>query len=143
MRATSFILAAAMALTASIQPAKSEERSVVSVTMVQLLTSPERYDGKRIRVIGILNLEFEGTALYLRPNDASTIPTNYKNGFWISIPAETYKAKKALHRKPVILEGTFDVSLKGHLSGWQAGITDISQLALWSGPIPSTLQWKQ
>jgi hypothetical protein len=143
MKASSSILAATMALIALSPLANAEALPAVSATMVQLLTSPEKYDGKRIRVIGILNLEFEGTALYLRPNDATTIPTNYKNGFWIRIPVGTYKAKKPLHRKPVILEGTFDVSQKGHLSGWPAGITDISHLTLWTGPIPSTLQWKQ
>ena len=35
------------------------------VSMVQLIATPEKFDGKFVRVHGFLNLGFEGDSLYL------------------------------------------------------------------------------
>ena len=41
----------------------------IDVSMVQLLATPEKYDGKLVRVIGVGNLEFEGNYLSLNKED--------------------------------------------------------------------------
>ena len=34
----------------------------VSVSVIQLIATPDRFDGKRVQVIGFLKFEFEGNA---------------------------------------------------------------------------------
>jgi len=57
--------------------AKSSEPTDVSV--VQLIANPQQYDGKQVRLIAFLNLEFEGNALYLHREDfdKSILPTQF------------------------------------------------------------------
>jgi hypothetical protein len=38
---------------------------VEEVSLIQLIATPERYHGKFVEVIGYMNLEFEGNAIYL------------------------------------------------------------------------------
>jgi hypothetical protein len=40
--------------------------------MIQLIANPQAWDGKHVRVIGFLRLEFEGDALYLHREDLRT-----------------------------------------------------------------------
>ena len=35
-----------------------------NISLIRLIATPEKYDGKRIQVIGYLHIEFEGTAIY-------------------------------------------------------------------------------
>ena len=60
----------------------------ISVSAIQLISTPEKYDGKVIRVIGYLNLEFEGTALYCYKSDFEN--RIYKNSIWLEIPKKEY-----------------------------------------------------
>ncbi len=36
-----------------------------NTSLIRLIATPEKYDGKTIQVIGYLHLEFEGDAIYL------------------------------------------------------------------------------
>ena len=40
-----------------------------SVSLIELIGNPAKYDGKLVRVYGFLHLEFEGEALYLHRED--------------------------------------------------------------------------
>jgi hypothetical protein len=52
------------------------------VTLVQLIANPEKFDGRLIRVIGFLRLEFEGDVLYLHREDFEKQLT--ENGLWLN-----------------------------------------------------------
>ena len=68
------LLAIAFATVAAIHfgSKKTANRNrVEDVTIIQLLATPEKYDGQRIRVVGVGNLEFEGNAIYLSKEDLS------------------------------------------------------------------------
>jgi hypothetical protein len=39
------------------------------VSLVRLMATPEKYDGKAVQVVGFLRLEFEGNGLYLHQED--------------------------------------------------------------------------
>lgn len=58
-----------------------------TVTTNQLISKPEDYEGKVVHVVGYLNLEFEGTALYTSKSDDDK--HYYKNSIWLSISKKT------------------------------------------------------
>ena len=101
--------------------------------MVQLLATPERYDGHRVRVIGFVHLEFEGDAVYLHREDfeASLV----KNALWVSfrpgVPAAQASRSDAMSDKYVLLEGTFDATDRGHMGLFGGTIKDISRADPW------------
>lgn len=109
-------------------PASAAEPTDVSI--VQLIASPEKFDGKLIRVIGFLRLEFEGDALYLHRED-------YENGImedalWVDVNSEMTEQAKALNMKYVPLEGIFSSSDHGHMGMFQGTITKIRRAQFWS-----------
>jgi len=46
---------------ATLLVAPIQAQQPTDVTLIQLIANPEKFDGKLIRVIGFLRLEFEGT----------------------------------------------------------------------------------
>src|SRR5215471_15964166 len=61
---------------------QASTKSAELVSMVQLIASPEKFDGKVVQVIGFLRLEFEGDVLYLHADDYKNRIN--KNGLWVS-----------------------------------------------------------
>lgn len=113
---------------------RDEENSAneyaINVSMVQLLATPEKYDGKLVRVIGVGNLEFEGDSLSLNKED-------YEHGtgssIWLELgeKAISYKEAKEYNGKYVIVEGFFDKDDCGHFDMFRGSIKDISRYDLW------------
>ncbi len=64
-----------------------------NISLIRLIATPERYDGKVIQVEGFLNLEFEGNAIYLHKEDYEN--SLCKNGFWVDFSDEI-KSKKQI-----------------------------------------------
>jgi hypothetical protein len=75
----------------------------INISMVALLSSPERYDGKLVRTIGFLHLEFEGNALYLHEEDYLHRIT--KNALELSLSKEQEERYKRLSTKYVVIDG--------------------------------------
>lgn len=102
----------------------------IDVSMVQLLTSPEKYDGKLVRVIGVGNLEFEANHLSLSKEDHTY---NTGNSIWIELgeKAISYEEAKKYNGKYVIVEGFFDKDDKGHFGMFCGAIKNISRYQLW------------
>ncbi len=101
----------------------------VNATMVQLIANPQKFDGKLIRVIGFLRLEFEGNVLYLHRED-------YENnilgdGIWVNVTPEMKKQSDALNMNYVLLEGFFTSRDRGHMSLWSGTITQIRRAQPW------------
>ena len=81
------------------------------LSMVQLITTPQKYDQQRVRVVGFLHVGFESSALYLSESDGKHSVT--KNALWIdSAEVDVYRG---MHKKYVLLEGVFDAAHHGHL----------------------------
>lgn len=109
-------------------PARAEEPT--NVTMIQLIANPDGFNGKLIRVIGFLRIEFEGNVLYLHRED-------YENGIlgdgiWVDVTPEMMKQDKSLNTKYVLLEGVFSSSDHGHMGVWRGTITKIRRAEFWS-----------
>jgi hypothetical protein len=108
-------------------PVKAEEP--VDVTLVQLIANPEKFDGKLVRVIGFLRLEFEGNVLYLHREDYENAILG--DGVWVDVTPEIAKQTKALNMHYVLLEGIFSSSDRGHMGMWSGAIKKIRRAELW------------
>jgi hypothetical protein len=95
-----------------------------SVSIVQLIATPEKYDGKVVQVMGFLRLEFEGNAIYLHEDDYKHAIT--KNGLMVVSNAEIDAKADKLNLHYVVLEGTFDANDHGNKGLNSGTITNIT-----------------
>jgi hypothetical protein len=85
-----------------------------SVSMLQLIANPDKFDGKQVGVIGFLRLEFEGNELFLHQDDCTYGIA--KNGIEVNVNS-TMKADAAeLNMHYVLLVGTFNATKPGYVS---------------------------
>jgi hypothetical protein len=100
------------------------------VSMISLIATPEKYEGRQIRIIGYLNLEFEGNGIYLHKDDYEYgIP---KNGLWVEMSMDSIQLpqiKKCI-KNYVLIEGTFDLG-EGHMGAFSGSIKNITRLEVW------------
>lgn len=100
------------------------------VTMIQLIATPEKYDGQLVRVIGVGNLEFEGNCISLSKED---LKYGVGNSIWIELgeKAISYEEARKFNGEYVIIEGTFDKDDCGHMDMFCGSIKNISRYELW------------
>jgi hypothetical protein len=110
-------------------PAQARTTQPLSVSMVALLASPQKYDGKLIRVIGVLGIQFESNALYLHEEDYEFGIT--KNSFFVRLTEEQERKFRALDKKHVIVEGMFSANGPEAREMTSGAIFDISRLEEW------------
>lgn len=103
-----------------------------NISIIKLISTPEKYDGKQVQVIGYLNLEFEGNAIYLHKEDYSKGIS--QNGFWVNFSKEIAEKKnlKDYNKKYVIIVGTFDMNARGHMGMFGGTIKNITRLDSWN-----------
>jgi len=93
------------------------------VSIIQLIANPAQYHGKKVIVSGFLNIEFEGTAIYLHRDDCTF--SQYSNGLWCSINEAKYGK---FNRRYVIMEGVFNRDMRGHMGLWSGSIEKIDRV---------------
>jgi len=100
------------------------------VTMVQLIATPDKYDGELVRVIGIGNLEFEGNCISLSKED---LKYGIGNSIWIELGerAISYEEAQKYNGEYVIIEGIFDKDDCGHMDMFCGSIKSINRYELW------------
>ena len=94
--------------------------------MVQLIATPEKFDGKTIQVVGFLRLEFEGNALYLHREDYDH--GIYRNAIWVDFPADQDAQKVNGHY--VFLQGIFEPTYTATWICFRSTITNITRAFL-------------
>jgi hypothetical protein len=99
------------------------------VSIVQLLASPEKFDGKFVRVFGFLRLEFEGDALYLHREDYTQGLT--RNGVWVDRTEIVERAAKKLNMHYVLIEARFDAKNHGHMGLWGGALRETTRIIPW------------
>ena len=117
-------------------------------SLIELIARPELYDGKRVRVIGFVNFEFEGNALYVSQEDWLQGIT--PNGVWLdpqlALPAgierDTTSPYYRPNRRYALLEGKFHGGPGGHLSMWSGSIDSITRIQAW-GRAPESVSARQ
>jgi hypothetical protein len=110
-----------------VAPMKAEEPT--DVTLVQLVANADKFDGKLIRVIGFLRLEFEGNVLYLHREDYENALLG--NGIWVDVTPTMEKQRTALNMNYVLLEGVFGSHDRGHMGMWSGAIRQIRRAEVW------------
>ena len=102
-----------------------------NTSLISLIATPEKYNEKKVQVIGYLHLEFEGTAIYFHKEDYEK--GILENSFWVNFSDKLAK-KKSLQDysdKYVIIIGTFKMKDKGHLGLFSGTIDNIVRLDAW------------
>lgn len=96
-------------------------------SLIRLISNPDKFNGKLIRVEGFLTIAFEGTVMYFHKEDYDH--GLYENGIWIEISKEDIVSDKfsSLNKKYVLLEGTFNSSNKGHFGKYSGAIEKITR----------------
>jgi hypothetical protein len=95
-----------------------------AVSIIQLISSPDAYDGKLVQVFGFVRFEFEGSAIYLHQEDYKQ--GLYKNSLWLSMGEQ-----KELDQKYALIEGIFNARNHGHLGLCSGSIEKVSRSMPW------------
>lgn len=99
--------------------------------MVQLIAEPEQFHGKRIAVVGFLNIEFEGNALYLHREDFRNRIGD--NAIGVNVTPNWLPKTQCRNQGYVRLVGIFNAKNTGHMGGHSAGsIEEIELCRQWS-----------
>ncbi|WP_295203798.1 hypothetical protein [uncultured Chryseobacterium sp.] len=101
------------------------------ISMLRLIVTPEKYHNKTVQVIGYLNLEFEGNAIYFHQEDYEK--GSLRNGMWVDFNEDLVHKKdlKKYNKKYVIIVGKFDMNSKGHMGMFGGSLKNISRLDEW------------
>ena len=101
-------------VTLAVGAALADDVNVCS--LVNLIATPERYSGKKIRTYGFATMEFEGHAIFLSKADADH--NVLVNSIWLDLTStsKTIEDLSHLDGAYVIVEGVFDSANRGHLS---------------------------
>ena len=99
----------------------------VNVSMTELIATPERYHGVKVRLTAVGNLEFEGN--YITTDKEAW--ENYTNDrIWIELGEELepyYERLQRYNGEYVIIEGVFDMYDKGQFEMFQGTLHDVDR----------------
>jgi hypothetical protein len=95
----------------------------INVSMINLIATPEKFEGKLISVVGFLAIESEDARLFLSEEDyRQYIP---ENGVFIDVNKEVSRNMEKVDRHYVSLVGVFKQKGAGVSVGSNSEITDI------------------
>ena len=99
----------------------------IDLSLIQLLANPEKYEGRRVRLVGVAHFEFEEAVLYLHREDEAVM--NSRNAIWIGGKAGYTEADyKNLSGAFVYVEGIFTGKAHGHLGAFPGELKDVRRL---------------
>ena len=103
---------------------------VVDVSMTELIATPERYHGVKVRLTAVGNLDFEGNCI----SASKEAWENYTNDrIWIELGEELALHAERLRRyngEYVIIEGVFNMYDKGHFAMFQGALHNVTRYDL-------------
>lgn len=95
----------------------------ISVSLINLIATPERYHKRKIHVEGFLHLGFEDNGLYLNKEDCKYLIT--QNSLWVDVSREQAEQFAKGQDKYVVVRGTFSSIHKGHYGSWSGSIENV------------------
>lgn len=119
-------------------PSPVDQQPVCDVSMIEVIANPDIWDGKRVRLIGFMHLEFESNGLYLGKSDFEIGLS--KNGLWIDtessrVPLETLSKCAGDY---ALVEGVFRSGPSGHFGMWSGEMTQIIRCMEWRPRTPGS-----
>ena len=121
-------LCACMCGTIGVGPSTSMP-AATKVSLVSLIANPQQFNGRRVRVVGVLRLELEGSALYLHREDYSERLTSNAVALEFG-PDGPAPDVSRLAGDYVALQGIFDGENRGHLGNY-GGVIKVELVASW------------
>ena len=107
-----------------------ESDYAVDVSIAELIATPERYHGVKVRLTAVGNLDFEGN--YISASKEAW--ENYTNDrIWIELGEELALHAERLRRyngEYVIIEGVFNMYDKGHFAMFQGALHHVTRYDL-------------
>lgn len=98
-------------------------------SLIELISSPERFRGRWVRIIGYVVLEFEGNAVYLHEEDF--VHGIVRNALWLEVDSS---GPPPLTRPGyAIVEGRFAADMHGHMGLFSGALTEIRRVSPWAG----------
>jgi hypothetical protein len=99
-----------------------------NISMINLIASPEKYNGKKIKIIGFVNAEFGKNGVYLSKDDYEN--SIYKNGILISQPESVRKniLDKNLDKRYMYIEGTFKMNEADYNGPWSGKLERVTKM---------------
>jgi len=109
----------------------------IPVSIINLIATPERYDGKLIQVAGWASIYRESHSLCLAEKVPSTLDCIWMDYDFLGIPSDPDNAKKArqqlmtaIQHKFIVVRGKYDANMRGHLDMWSGSIAKIQDIAV-------------
>ena len=96
--------------------------SPIDVTIRQLLEEPKHYDGRTIRTIGFVYIEFEGNIISDGPDKKYSHPIHH---IWLELDEDIRRNHAKYNQRYVLVEGTLNAKNGGHLNLSVAAIENI------------------
>jgi hypothetical protein len=112
--------------------ASSAENSAQPVSLLQLISNPERYENKVVFGVAFLELSRENSLLYIRQEDYEHVILT--NAIWVEPSKEMVKDREKLDLKYVKFVGTFHAGHHNHSYYQAGGINGITRCTAWSDP---------
>jgi hypothetical protein len=111
--------------------AGDEDKEVYDVSIIRLIAAPKEYARKAVRVVGFLNIGFEGDAIFLHEEDFRRGLLG--NGLGIRAEPEIRKRLEKLTGQYVIVEGVVDASRADAIAvlPFRIWITHITRADAW------------
>jgi hypothetical protein len=96
--------------------------------LLQLLTNPEQYDGRRVVVFGYCRIEFESSAIHLHKED-------YLHGLgnmvWLDFSSFDDLSPERRKIDYCLVEGTYNAKNHGHMGMFVGAIENIKRYEAW------------
>jgi hypothetical protein len=106
---------------------RATSKDSIRVSMIRLLATPEKYEGKLVQVVGVFVFKTEESALYLHREDAELL--NGDNALWVEpAPWKGEQASKSLSGAFVIVAGRFTAKERGHEGAFAGTLKAVTQL---------------
>jgi hypothetical protein len=103
----------------------------LAVSLIQLIATPDVFEGKHVRVHGFVRIEHEGSAIYLHREDWENHLA--KNGLWLAASDSAPEGSKEaeVNGRYALIEGRFTGKKHGHLGLWSGSIEEITRMQAW------------
>lgn len=101
-----------------------------TVELARLLAEPGAWDGKYVRVGGVVRFEFEANALYV--DQPAHDDRDLSRSVWLGVNLEMLEPSpiqlNALNGRGVLIDGTFDADDQGHAGLYPAALNDTTRI---------------
>jgi hypothetical protein len=101
------------------------------VSIIQLIANPKNYDGKKVSIVGYLNVTVDGDELYLHEEDY--IRGIGPDGLWIVLRPELRRDER-LDLHYVFITGQFVAGPRGQYTEASGGFVDVTRCTPWLFP---------